>query len=116
MPVVKKAVDSAQRLTRYSRWVWNKYPEQFVGYLFFGVIGFGAFINLVVRYPDLGYYGAAPFYRNHYECRRPDDAVAMNWRLPEEYPAYYVTKRESEYTIPFIQDYVHDWVKRSKYD
>lgn len=26
MPVVKKAVDSAQRLTRYSRWVWNKYP------------------------------------------------------------------------------------------
>ncbi|KAL3110755.1 hypothetical protein niasHT_011260 [Heterodera trifolii] len=37
-----------------------------------------------------------PFYRQHFEVRRPDDQMVLKWRLPEEYPARFQTNRQSD--------------------
>ncbi len=47
----------------------------------------------------------SPYYRNHYEVRRPDDPVSLHWRLPEEYPAYYVTNRQEQRAFQYERDY-----------
>uniref|UniRef100_A0A914HZ16 Uncharacterized protein n=1 Tax=Globodera rostochiensis TaxID=31243 RepID=A0A914HZ16_GLORO len=78
---------------------WIKhYPEFFYGWcmvLTVGTISFGTKFYFA-GWPN--YYGCGwsnkPYYREYFEVRRPNDPAVLKWRLPEEYPADFVTNRQ----------------------
>uniref|UniRef100_A0A7E4V0A8 NADH-ubiquinone oxidoreductase subunit n=1 Tax=Panagrellus redivivus TaxID=6233 RepID=A0A7E4V0A8_PANRE len=94
------------RILRYlqhaPRHLFNKYPEQFVAYSTFGLAGVIAVIYKLNKY---GFDGVQPYYRNRYEVVRPDDPRALNWRLPEDYPAPYITNRDNLDYSTVAKDY-----------
>uniref|UniRef100_A0AC34RLL4 Uncharacterized protein n=1 Tax=Panagrolaimus sp. JU765 TaxID=591449 RepID=A0AC34RLL4_9BILA len=99
-------VSRATRIMRYlqhaPRHLFNKYPEQVTLYLTFGLVGVAAIIYKLNKY---GINGVPPYYRGRYEVVRPDDPRALNWRVPTDYPAPYLTNRENVEYNTVAKDY-----------
>lgn len=46
-----------------------------------------------------------PYYRGYYDIVRPSDTVALEWKLPTDYPARYLTNRENVNWQTYDKDY-----------
>ncbi|TKR79802.1 hypothetical protein L596_013969 [Steinernema carpocapsae] len=84
--------------------LWNLYPEQV---FFFSTFGVAATIIAAYKINKYGLYGIQPYYRGRYDITRPDDPIALNWRVPEEYPAHYLSNRENVDYSTYKRDYGH---------
>ncbi|KAH7694051.1 Protein K12H4.5 [Aphelenchoides avenae] len=102
MAQLSRPVRIARFLRAWPRHLMNKYPEQFFGYLFLGI---PALAMWSYRTYNCGIDGQKPWYRGIYDVRRVDDPTALNWRLPEEYPAGYQSNRESYTHWTAAKDY-----------
>lgn len=49
--------------------------------------------------------GTPPYYRGFYDVVRPSDPAALQWRVPEDYPAYYLTNRDVQQASTYKRDY-----------
>lgn len=116
-------VSRSTRILRYlqyaPRHLFNKYPEQFVCYLTFGLAGaiiagyklstYGhdggnyKYIANLVWYND--FISVKPYYRGRYQVVRPDDPIALNWRPPSDYPPRYLSNRENHSYESVAKDY-----------
>uniref|UniRef100_A0A0N4Z1A5 Uncharacterized protein n=1 Tax=Parastrongyloides trichosuri TaxID=131310 RepID=A0A0N4Z1A5_PARTI len=83
--------------------LWKTYPEQMAFYSTFGVA------SLVICGYRLNQYlngrDEKPYYRGFYDVVRPSDPVALEWKVPTEYPAPYLTNRENERWDTLDKDY-----------
>uniref|UniRef100_A0A0K0FMM7 Small integral membrane protein 26 n=1 Tax=Strongyloides venezuelensis TaxID=75913 RepID=A0A0K0FMM7_STRVS len=46
-----------------------------------------------------------PYYRGYYDVVRPSDSVALEWKLPTDYPAPYLSNRENLSWETYKKDY-----------
>ncbi|KAI6183875.1 hypothetical protein M3Y97_00535600 [Aphelenchoides bicaudatus] len=84
------------RLTRINQVMHNLlklYPEQFLVYITFGTAGTIAAIHIALTRPLIT---SRPYYRGYYDVVRPDHELVHSWRVPEEYPAYYLSNRRAD--------------------
>ncbi|CEF62434.1 Hypothetical protein SRAE_1000070700 [Strongyloides ratti] len=80
-------------LTTLPSRLWKKYPEQMVAYSTLGVASL-----LMGGYRLKQYFDGRdekPYYRGYYDVVRPSDTIALEWRVPTDYPAPYLTNREN---------------------
>ena len=108
-PQFRPFISRTQRFIRFWRtrprfWM-NVYPLQFWSYLLLGVPSTIVFLIKAYQRAPTGGTDKRPYYRDHYEVRRPNDIIALKWRLPEEYPADYVSNRLSFETLSASTDY-----------
>uniref|UniRef100_A0A1I7ZDW4 NADH dehydrogenase [ubiquinone] 1 alpha subcomplex subunit 4 n=1 Tax=Steinernema glaseri TaxID=37863 RepID=A0A1I7ZDW4_9BILA len=91
-----------RRLKGLPRELWNLYPEQVALYSTFGV---AAAIIAAYKVNKYGTEGIQPYYRGRYDIVRTDNPVALNWRVPEEYPAPYLSNRDNVDYSTYKRDY-----------
>ena len=100
-------VSRSKRIYRYCdamlRWIIRDHPEKLIFGTVCGGIGTARFLYLYLN--SNGFVGERPYYRGQYDIVRPDHRRALEWRVPEEYPARYLTNRETEGGLSFKRDY-----------
>ena len=64
-------------------------------------------------YETLG-WNLPPYYRDHYEVRRPNDPKVLAWRVPEDYPAPFQTNRIGDAATTSWRDYAWEVANEAK--